>query len=71
MKLIGLALIVFGIAALILGGIQYTKREKAVDLGPVEITTEERERIPLPPIVGIVSVAAGVALVVSHSRTRA
>jgi uncharacterized membrane protein YidH (DUF202 family) len=71
MKLIGILLIVFGIVALLVGGIRYTKREKVIDLGPIQATTEKHEQIPLPPIVGIVAVAAGVVLVIADSRTRA
>ncbi len=72
MKLIGVLLIVFGIVALIVGGIRYTQREKVLEIGPVQATTETEKTIPLPPIVGIASVAAGIALVVVDSRrTRA
>ena len=53
MKLIGILLIVFGIVALVLGGITYTDREQVLDLGPVEAVTETEETIPLSPIVGI------------------
>jgi hypothetical protein len=70
MKLIGILLIVFGVAALALGGVSYTKREKAVDLGPVEITTEKHKTIPLSPIVGIAAVAGGIALVAVGSKTK-
>ena len=68
MKLIGILLIVFGIAALAVGGIEYTRREKVLDLGPIQATAEKREMIPLSPIAGIASVVAGVALVVAGSR---
>jgi hypothetical protein len=71
MKLIGILLIVFGVAALAMGGFSYIKREKTVDLGPVEITTEQRKTVPLSPIVGIVAVAGGVALVAMGSKTAA
>jgi uncharacterized membrane protein YidH (DUF202 family) len=69
-KLVGILLIVFGIAALAMGGFSYTKREKAVDLGPVEVTTERHKTVPLSPIVGIAAVAGGIALVAVGSRTR-
>jgi uncharacterized membrane protein YidH (DUF202 family) len=69
-KLIGIVLIVFGLVALAAGGFSYTKREKAVDLGPVEVTTEKHRTIPISPIVGVVAVAAGVALVATGSKTR-
>ena len=43
MKLIGIALIVVGVLALALGGIRYTTREKVLDLGPIEATTEKHK----------------------------
>jgi uncharacterized membrane protein YidH (DUF202 family) len=70
MKLIGIILIVFGLIALAAGGINYTKREKVLDIGPVTAVTEKHESIPLSPIAGIVAVVAGVVLVVAGSRTR-
>jgi uncharacterized membrane protein YidH (DUF202 family) len=70
MKLIGVLLIVFGVVALVTGGLRYTTREKVLDIGPVEATTEEDKMIPLSPVVGLASIAAGVALVVVGSRTR-
>jgi hypothetical protein len=69
-KLIGVLLIVFGIVALALGGIRYTTREKVLDIGPLEATTEKHRTIPLSPIVGIASVAGGIALLVAGTRTR-
>jgi uncharacterized membrane protein YidH (DUF202 family) len=69
-KLIGVLLIVFGIVALTVGGIRYTKREKVIDIGPIQATTEKHEMIPLSPIVGIAAVAGGIALVVAGSRAR-
>ena len=71
MKLIGILLIVFGIAALVLGGIRYTTREKVLDVGPIEATAEKQHEIPLSPVVGIASVVGGIVMVVVGSRTRA
>jgi hypothetical protein len=63
-------LIVFGIVALVLGGITYTKREKVLDIGPITATADREKTIPLSPIVGIASVAGGIVLLVVGSRTR-
>lgn len=71
MKLIGVLLLVFGIVALVLGGITYTTREKVLDVGPITATTEKHKTIPLSPIVGIAAVAGGIVLIVTGSRTRA
>ncbi len=70
MKLIGALLIIFGIVALVLGGITYTKREKVLDIGPIKATAEHEKTIPLSPIVGTASLAGGIALLVAGSRTR-
>lgn len=68
MKILGVILIVFGIVALAVGGINYTRREKVLDIGPITATAEKHETIPLPPLVGIASLIAGVALVAIGSK---
>ena len=70
MKIVGLLLIGIGIVALALGGISYTKREKVVDIGPIEATAETRETIPLPPLLGGLALVGGVALMIAGSRKR-
>jgi hypothetical protein len=67
-KLIGVLLIIFGVVALAVGGIGYTRREKVLDIGPIQATTEKREMIPLSPIAGVASIGAGVVLLVVGSR---
>jgi hypothetical protein len=69
--LAGVALIVLGLAALAYQGITYTSRETVLDLGPIQATTEREKTLPLPPVLGIVAVAAGVALVIAGVRKRA
>ena len=70
MKVIGIVLIVVGVLALAVGGIRYTTREKVLDLGPIEATSEKHHTIPLSPIVGIAAVVGGIAVLAAGSRTR-
>jgi hypothetical protein len=70
MRVFGVVLIVLGVLALVYGGITYTKREKVLDLGPVEASVDKKERIPLSPIAGGIAVAAGLALVFAGARRR-
>ena len=70
MKIVGVVLIVIGIIALAYGGISYTKREKVLDIGPIEATTERRETIPLPPLLGGLALAGGVVLLIVGSRRK-
>jgi uncharacterized membrane protein HdeD (DUF308 family) len=69
--IIGIVLIVLGLAALAYQGVTYTSREKVLDIGPIHATAEREKTVPLPPVVGIVAVAAGVVLVVAGVRKRA
>jgi uncharacterized membrane protein YidH (DUF202 family) len=70
MKLIGVLLIVFGVVALVTGGIEYTTREKVLDIGPVQATAEKHKMIPFSPIIGVAAIAGGVAVLLVGSRTR-
>jgi uncharacterized membrane protein HdeD (DUF308 family) len=69
--ILGVVLIVVGLAALAYQGITYTRRETVLDLGPLHATAERERTVPLPPVVGIVGVLAGVALIMSGVRKRA
>jgi hypothetical protein len=68
MKMIGIVLIVLGALGLAYGGISYTKTEKILDIGPIEATTQTRETIPLPPILGGIALAAGIVLVFTGGK---
>ena len=69
-QIIGVLLIIGGIAALLMGGFSFTRSEEVLDIGPVEASVERRERVPLPPIVGGLALAAGVALLFVGSKKR-
>ena len=63
-KAIGVMLIVLGLVGLAYGGFSYTKRDKIIDIGPIEATKTETKTIPLPPIAGAVALAGGIVLLV-------
>lgn len=67
-SLIGIILIVLGIAAFAYQGISYTTRENVVDLGPVHVTAEKTRTFPLPPIVGGLALVGGIVLLVVGSK---
>jgi uncharacterized membrane protein HdeD (DUF308 family) len=68
--ILGVVLIVLGLGALASQGVTYTSREKVLDLGPLQATAERQRTVPLPPIVGIVAVVAGVAMIIAGGRKR-
>lgn len=71
MKLAGILLIVIGVLALVYQGFNYTKTEKDVQLGPVEIQHQETHHVPLPPIVGTACLVGGVIAFAVGSRGKA
>ena len=69
MKLLAIALIVLGIVALIYGGITYNSGDKTVlEMGDVKVTATEKKTIPLPPVLGVISLVGGIALLVAQQR---
>ena len=69
-RIVGLILVIVGLVSLLWGGISWTRERTVVDIGPIEARTQERETIPLPPILGGVALAAGAVLLVMRERTR-
>jgi hypothetical protein len=69
--IIGVMLIVLGVAALAYQGITYTSRETVIDIGPLKATAERQKTVPLPPLVGIAAVVGGVVLLIAGVRKRA
>jgi len=63
-------LIVLGVVALTYQGITYTTTENAFDFGPLHITAERTHTIPMAPILGVIALAGGAALLfVSRRKT--
>jgi uncharacterized membrane protein YidH (DUF202 family) len=62
MKPLGVLLIVLGLLGLVYGGLSWTRKDTVVDAGPIEITTDKRESLPIPPLAGAAALVAGVVL---------
>ena len=69
-KSIGLLLIVIGAILLIWTGFTYTKKEKIVDAGPIQISADRQKTVNWPPYAGGIILVAGV-IVVLTSRNKA
>jgi uncharacterized membrane protein YidH (DUF202 family) len=70
-RIIGVVLIVVGIAALAWGGVFWTDRDTILDAGPLEVQTEEREGFTVPPALGIIAIVGGAILLFVPARRRA
>ncbi len=66
--LVGIVLIILGIAGFALGGVSFTHEKKDVDLGPLQVSHKEKNTLPISPILSVVALVAGVGLVVVGAR---
>jgi uncharacterized membrane protein YidH (DUF202 family) len=66
--IVGVLLIILGIAGLAFGGFSFTRKEKVLDLGPIEASADKKESLPIPPILGALAIVGGVVLVAVSAR---
>ncbi|MBA3010855.1 MAG: DUF3185 domain-containing protein [Proteobacteria bacterium] len=57
-------LIVIGIVSFGYQGITYTTREKVVNIGPLTVTADKTNTIPLPPVIGAIALVGGIGLLI-------
>lgn len=63
LTIVGVVLIVLGIAGLVMGRFTYTTEEKVLDIGPLEATAQKEHSVAVPDIAGIAAILAGGFLV--------
>jgi hypothetical protein len=68
LSLIGILLIIVGIASLGYQGITYTKHETVAQIGDLKVTADTQETIYLSPIFGGASLVAGIVLLALSRR---
>lgn len=65
---LGIAFCFVGAGILVWQGITWTSHETLLDVGPIHATTEKKQTLPLPPILGVIAIVAGGALLVVGTR---
>jgi len=68
MKTLGIVLIAIGILMLVYTGFKYSTKEKVVDIGDIEISTNKKHTVQWPPIAGFVLIAGGIVVLVLDKR---
>ena len=57
-----------GIAMLIWSGFTYTKKEKVIDAGPIQVSADRQHTVSWPPYAGGVLVIGGIILLVPAKK---
>jgi uncharacterized membrane protein YidH (DUF202 family) len=68
MRIIGIVLILLGIAGFMVEAISWTTSEEVLDVGPMEVERQEEKTVPITPIAAGAAVVGGIVLVVIDSR---
>lgn len=63
-RIVGLILIVAGIAALGTGGFSFTKETHQLKIGPVELSVKQKQEVDFPIWAGVAAIVVGGALLV-------
>jgi len=63
MKILGIAFIILGAIMLVWTGFTYTKKEKIIDAGPIQVSADKEKSVNWPPYAGGILLIGGIALV--------
>ena len=68
--IVGIVLIVIAVIGFAAGGFSFTHEKKDVDLGPVQVSHQQKQTVPISPILSTLALVAGAGLVIVWVRTR-
>lgn len=68
-KTIGIILLVVGIVMIIWTGFTYTKKEKVIDAGPLQVSADKQKTVNWPPYAGGILIVGGIILLVTGKKT--
>jgi hypothetical protein len=68
--IVGIVMIIAGAALLAYGGFTTTKRENIIDMGPIKVQADVKERHPVPAVISWALVGGGVVVLLVGSRKK-
>ena len=67
-RTIGIVLIVLGAVMLIWTGFTYTKKEKLIDAGPIQVSADKQETVNWPPYLGAILLVGGIVVLATSKK---
>ncbi|KEQ28832.1 hypothetical protein [Pedobacter antarcticus] len=67
-KSFGLILVIVGAVLLIWTGFTYTKKEKIIDAGPIQVSADKEKTVNWPPYAGGIVLLAGAIIMFSSKK---
>jgi hypothetical protein len=66
----GAVLIVIAIIGFAMGGFSLTHEKKVIDAGPVQVSHQQTQTVPISPILSTIALIGGIGLVVVGLRSK-
>ncbi|MCM5529846.1 hypothetical protein [Parasegetibacter sp. NRK P23] len=70
MRILGVILLIAGIAMIVFREVNFTTEKEVADLGPVEINKKENKTIGWPSYAGGITAVAGIVLLVAGGKRK-
>jgi len=70
LTIVGLVLVVLGLAGFLVPRIAYTEEETIIDVGPIQVQAQQRNTIRIPDVASGAAVVAGTVLVIVGAARR-
>jgi hypothetical protein len=67
---VGVLLIILAVIGFAVGGVSFTHEKKDVDLGPLQVSHQQKQTVPISPVLSTLSLIAGVGLLVVGVRAK-
>ncbi|MES2419400.1 MAG: hypothetical protein V4541_14535 [Bacteroidota bacterium] len=67
-RTLGTILVVLGVILLIWTGFTYTKKEKIIDAGPIQVSADKEKSINWPPYAGAIILVAGIIVFLGSKK---
>jgi uncharacterized membrane protein len=68
-RTIGSIMIVLGIVMLIWTGFTYTKKEKVIDAGPIQVSADRQKSVNWPSYTGAILLIGGIVVLVTAKKS--
>ena len=66
----GAVLIVIAIIGFAMGGFSFTHEKKVIDAGPIQVSHQQTQTVPISPILSTIALIGGIGLVVVGLRSK-
>jgi hypothetical protein len=67
---LGIILIIVGAIMLIWSGFTYTKKEKLIDAGPIQVSVDKKHDVSWPPYLGTILLVGGLVIIITGNKKR-